>query len=287
MEMFASIESYIIITTAIAMVLSFIIGLKGVVRENKKNEPLIEKGKKAIQERQKKLELNIPRFPLYYDIEKFDTLFHQSQIRKSSMKIESIKKISSIKSDSELDAKIIKTKVGLAEHQEELFKEFQNRDDQYERILGWLCEQDSLIIGLEEPEEPEAITQLIEEIQEAYKKAVRGEKIPKNVQEALMRVLEWKKENQNERLESVNNKLIFVKGTFKSLSHSNNEFEIGFDGEFRFYVKGVTKYCTETGQTTFSKDEKTKASVFGYVKSINDEESSLLIEPIAIHRILS
>ncbi len=229
-ELILGIVSFL---TAIALVI-WGIGFKRILKQEKEDESIVETGKKAIEERRNKLGLNIPRIPLYFDSETLEALYSQSQMRKSPMKIDSIKKVTGLETSGKLDVKIATTKISETELEEYVLKEYQNRENQYENVLVWLCEQDLMTIGLEEPED---INELLEDLKNAYKKAdKKSGNILKDIDYALEKVLAWKDKSQLKKLESANNKPIFLKGFFDTTSFSNTEFQIDLNKPFIVYV---------------------------------------------------
>lgn len=264
--------------TAIALVV-WAIGFRRTLQRDKEIEPIVEKEIKAREERQKKLGLNIPRIPLYFDYETLKPLYSQSLLRKSLMKIDTIKKVTSNKIGQKLDAKVASTSISESMSEEYTLKQYKNTENEYESVLRWLCEQDFLTIGLEEPTDLERIIKELEKIYSKENKKFEG--ISEEIKNSIEQILSWKE------LELARNKAIFIKGDFAPAHYSDKRFHIILSNHFEIHVEGFTEYCTKKGKELFSQGQSIKASVFGYISKTHPVVHAVYIEPIAIHRLVS
>jgi len=278
-------ENIILLITAISLgigLISWFRNFQESLARDKRIEPLVEKEKKAKEERRKKLELDAPRIPLYFDYENLDSLYSQSQMRKSSMRMDTIKKVTTFGTSQELDGKIASVGTTKTESEERILKEYETRENTYETVLKWLCDKDWIITGLEEPNDADTI---IEDLESAYILAERSKEVPKEIKEAMTKVLNWKEKKKLAEIEAVLNKLILVKGDFLVKEYSERQFQILLDSNMKFHVYGLNDNCTKTGKDTFVKGALIKAGVFGYVSDLDKETYTLIIKPIAIHHL--
>jgi len=287
-----SLENWISILSAIVMSVAIFFWVRNFREESsrdKANEPLVERGKKELEERAKKLEpFIVPRSLLYCDDAELDNLFSQCQLKASPTEIASIKKMSSTEFTQGIDTKLLSAKGKKTESEERVLKEIRNREMKYEAVLKWLYDEGSLIIGLEEPIVNE------EMMAEEWKKiepqlAKYSKELSKNVKAAFRKALLSANERQHfERLKSAHNKFIAIRGNFVVKPHTKDRFELLLENNANFFVHGLRKYCTAKGKDILSLGEtKISLGILGFVSDLNEELYSLLIEPIVIYRLSS
>jgi len=268
---------------------AYFYALKKSASKEEAEKPLIERGKKELEERRNKLRpFMVPRTLLYCDEGQFDGLYLQSQL-KSEMEITSLKETITQEISHAVDAKVLSTKGKKTKSEERISKERINREMKYQSILRWLYDENSLILGLEkEPPTREEREKLIEQQLSTFHLKFAGvtEKIEQEIKERLKEtLLAAGGKLENEKLRSVKNKYIALLGDFEIHPREEKKFELILDKSYTFYVLGVQDYCTPKGNQTFSRKGKIRAGVLGFVSDANEEIAALLVDPIAVYRL--
>ena len=282
-------QSLVISFTIAAMVVSVVVWLVGLRRDilrDKEVEPLLKKQKKEREERRKLIGLDSPRIPLYFDTEQLGSLFSQSKMRNSSMEIDSVKLVKQIESDLKVDTKLASTGAKKSETAEVNLKEFESMENMYETVVKWLSDANLIITGLEEPAE---FVQEIGNFKISYSaKALKiANNVSKELQELVVKLREMGLEYLIGEMESLLNKIVFIKGNFLVREIGEKDFVLSLERYVEFYVNGLTEYCSKTGKETLTVGTEIKASVFGYVSNLDRENHSIMITPMAINRLIS
>ena len=276
------------VLTSITVFISLIIWFRNYresLRRDKKLEPLIEKHKQEMEVRRKKLEsFTTPRIPLYYNDELLDTLFSQSQLKKSPVEIDTIKKVSTIEGTQGIDAKFLSFKGKKAESEELILKEIRNREMKYIETLTWLYDNDSLLMGLEDPLTEDRINEEIKKMELVIKRRYSGTIVEKAKEALRTVILSSFEEAKFETIESVQNKFIVVQGDFLVNPDVKN-IHLVFRNNLKFHVDILNDYCTMIGEKTFAEVTSIRIGVFGYISGVDKKTYALKIEPITIHRL--
>jgi hypothetical protein len=274
-------ETLVLISISISLIPLGVIWAIGTLKDinNYRNvQPLVEKDKKEKAVRKEKLGLDLPRIQLYADGEQLNDLLSVLKRNKSPLEIDSIKLTNSVEADAGLDTKIASVGVKGSNSKEVNLKESETIESHYVTVMEWLCDRNSIIIGLEDP-----YYDVHQFMKERFSYSNLSEKeLVDIVTDSL---------NSNPRFLKLKtapllNKFVFLKGNF-SIQKKEEGFLLYLENGVGFYINSPIEFCTNNGKKAFGDSPIITASLFGYVSSIDSDSAFAHVTPILIHRIFS
>lgn len=275
---------------SLALVSIYYIMVRRSESKEKADKPLIELGKKEVQERQRKLApFMVPRTLLYIDNEQFDSLYSQSQLKNTGMKTETLTKTSTIEISHGVDAKLLSSEGRRTQSEERILRQRTNTDVKYLSILEWLCGTDSLIMGLENmvlvSDEKSArervetlktrLFQLIDQPSETC------EQLDKELEKIF---LDFANKYDIQKLKSVKNKYVALIGNCTIRPFDSIGFRLKLENSYNVFIEGPRDHCTKTGTRIFSTEGTIRTGIIGFISDVNEELFALLVEPLVIYR---
>lgn len=271
--------------TAFAAVLSGVLGILLALIARRKIRPIEAdsmKHQEELKERRKRLDPFLAlQIPLYYNDELLDTIYAQIQLNQSPMEVDKITRKISSESGQRLDGKIVSVEGKQIESEEQILKEFKNREMKYKRTLEWFCDNMQIVIGLEEP----AISrERAEQLEEQLRKSIPVEIPTKDRKVMLANVIDWMEEDRLKK-EVAPNKFLLVKGNFLVKERGLEQIYLVLKNSIEFHVYCNVENCTTTGKGTFMQGSFVPVGVFGYIKELSKKEQVVTINPVSISSI--